>query len=520
MQNKRFIIESPKPFSESLIWQLNRNYYDKEGIEAWSDGTVPHHLTSNSMVGKTYAELIFGLLMDLSKQKKLQEKVYILEVGAGHGRLGFHILKHLEKLTNQPNLDLPDYCYILSDIVEDNLLFFQNHLQFQKFFEAGTLDVAYFDAIGGSDLQLRYSGKTIARDSLSQPLLVIANYFFDSIPTTLFHFDNTKVSSCMVSIESSENPEESKEALNLKNLKLSFHQKLMAPPYDADPILNELLETYRLSLFNTYLFFPDKGIECINQLKKFSKKGMILLSMDKGYHEMHDLENAKAPDMVSHGSMSFWVNFHALGSYCEKTGGKAIFPQYSTYHLELGCLFFLSNADEFPELHTAYRRFVDDFGPDDFTGMKQFTYKHIANMNLRELIGMLRLSYYDSAMFMNVLPRLKQVYQRISFNDRTRIAQTLHQTWDMYFSLKEPEDMAFEIAGIFYALGYYQEALDYFKYSINNYGETADVFYNRALCYYQLRQDEHFLETIKEGKKSFPGYPRFAELNKLDLGAA
>lgn len=520
MNNESFVIEAEKPFSESLIWQLNRDYYDKEGIDAWSDGTVPHHLTSNSMVGKTYAELIFGFLKDLARKGQTKEKVYILELGAGHGRLAFHILKHLEKLTELPHLNLPPYCYVLSDIVEENLNFFQNHAQFQPYFEKGLLEVAYFDAIGGNEISLRYSGKQILSKSLNQPLLVIANYFFDSIPKDLFHFNNTKVSTGTVSIKSQEKPKVDKTIKDLKNLDLTFHLNPIKSPFYENTILNEIIEDYRLSLFNTYLFFPNAGFKCIDNLCDLSQKGMILLSMDKGYHELHDLENAKKPDMVAHGSMSFWVNYHAIGAYCEKNGGHAIFPKFSTFHLELGCLFFMPEAETFTELTNAYHRYVDDFGPDDFTGMKKFTYKHIAEMNLRELIGMLRMSYYDSAMFVNVLPRLKQVFQRITFNDRNRLAQTMHQTWDMYFYLNEPEDLAFEMGGMLYALGYYKEALDYFKYSVNNYGQTPDVFYNKALCYYQLRQDDPFLETIKEAKIAFPDYQKFQELSKLDLGAA
>jgi hypothetical protein len=520
METNRFEIESKKPFSESLIWQINRDFYDKEGIDAWSDGTVPHHLTSNSMVGRTYAELIFGFLKDLSQKGQTQETVYLIELGAGHGRLAFHILKHLEKLTDQPHLKLPPYCYILSDIVEDNLSFFQNHKQFQPYFESGLLDVAYFDAIEGNDIDLRIAGKKISHQNLNQPLMVIANYFFDSIPKDLYHFSNTKISTCTVSINSQKNPNETKLPYNLEDLDLKFHFHPTPSPTYENPIFNEILESYRLSLFNTYLFFPHNGFKCLDNLKKLSKQGMILLSMDKGYHELHDLENAKPPDMVAHGSMSFWVNYHAFGAYCEKIGGKVRFPQFSTFHLELGCFFFLPNSDTFSETHTAYQRFVDDFGPDDFTGMKKFTYKHIAEMTLRELIGMLRLSHYDSAMFMNVLPRIKQVYQQITFNDRNRLFQTMNQTWNMYFSLNEKEDMAFEIGGMLYDLGYYREALGYFGYSVSGYGETADVFYNQALCYFQLREDTSFLKTIKAGKVAFPNYRRFQELEGLDLGAS
>ena len=82
MSSEPYLVESVKPFSESLIWQLNRDFYQEQGIKAWSEGTVPHNLTSNSRVGKTYAELILAFLKDLAFKGQSEETVYILELGA------------------------------------------------------------------------------------------------------------------------------------------------------------------------------------------------------------------------------------------------------------------------------------------------------------------------------------------------------------------------------------------------------------------------------------------------------
>jgi hypothetical protein len=131
MKSTFFEIESKKPLSKSRIWQLNRDFYNFHGISAFSEDIVPHHLTSNAFVGKTYAELIFGFLKDLADKGKAQKTVYILELGAGHGRLAFHILTHLESLIKTSKASIPPYCYVLSDIVEDNLVFFEEHPQFQ-----------------------------------------------------------------------------------------------------------------------------------------------------------------------------------------------------------------------------------------------------------------------------------------------------------------------------------------------------------------------------------------------------
>ena len=70
-----------------------------------------------------------------------------------------------------------------------------------------------------------------------------------------------------------------------------------------------------------------------------------------------------------------------------------------------------------------------------------------------------------------------------------------------------------------YDLGFYTDALTYFQYSVNVYGKKDDIYYNRILCYYQLRQDELFTATLKEANESYPNNKMFAKLDTLDLNA-
>ena len=519
MSENRYTIEAAKPFAESLIWELNRSYYHTEGMKGWRDGTVPHYLTSNALVGKTYAELIFGFLKDLAKKGQITETVYILELGAGHGRLAFHILKYLDKLTELCNDDLPKYCYILSDIIEDSLNFFINHHQFQPYFERGVLDVAYFDAVATTEIELSVSKQTIKANSLEQPIIAIGNYFFDSLPTDLFYLKNKQIASCSVALETTENPEGMDVTTLIQNLKTTYQGTALEKPFYEEAILNEILQAYQQTLFDTYLFFPKKGMDCLTNIKNLSKKGLMLLSMDKGFREIYELENIKAPDMVTHGSLSFWVNFHALGQFCEKQGGEALFTKFSNTHMELGCLLFHKESKQFSETKLAYDRFVNHFGPDDFNAIKKFTYKNMARMDLDDLVAMLKLSHYDSTFFKKVLYRFKELSTRVTFKQRKRLAQTMEEVWNMYFTIYEDFDMAYEIGGIFYDLGFYKEALTYFNSSTNLFGEKADVLYNQILCYYQLREDALFAATLASAKKQFPDSPKFEQLAALDLNA-
>lgn len=517
MDTEQYEIESKTLFSKSLIWELNRKFYQEKGIKAWSEDIVPHHMTSNSLVGKTYADLIFGFLKDLASKGNKDGVVYILELGAGHGRLGFHILKHLQNLIHPFEGQVPKFCYVLSDIVEDNLSFFSNHLQLQTYFEQGVLDVSYFDAVNSKELYLRKSKKTIASKDLDQPILAIANYFFDSIPSELFFVQNNSVSDCSISINSKENPRGMNTEQMIENMNLTYYKSTIDFPNYNEKLLNEILAGYRKLKSTTYIYFPKTAMECLSNLRAFSKLGLVLLTMDKGFHELKNLENRKEPDIVTHGSFSLWVNYHALSEYCLRQGGKPLFPSFSNFHLEIGCLLFLAESETYLQTDLAYNQVVDDFGPDDFNTIKQLAYFNVSRLKLVELIAIYRLSGYDSTIFIKLLPRLKQVKQQITYNERDRLAQSMHCIWKMYFNINENFDLAYEIGGVFYDLGFYPEALDYFQYSVDVYGEKEDVNYNQALCYYQLRQDQFFYTTLKRAKKLFPNSDLLNSLDNLDM---
>ena len=70
-EHKPYEVESSTLFSESLIWQLNRDYYQETGIEAWSDGVVPHNIcllyTSPSPRDATLGNLRVSVLKILQK---------------------------------------------------------------------------------------------------------------------------------------------------------------------------------------------------------------------------------------------------------------------------------------------------------------------------------------------------------------------------------------------------------------------------------------------------------------------
>ena len=513
------LLDPSVPFAKSILWQINRDFYENTGPAAWQEKTVPFHLSSNALVGKTYAALIFACLRHLGRQGKIEETVYLLELGAGQGRLAFHVLVQLQQMRNQSKAPMPPFCYILSDIAEKNLKFFSNHPQFKPFIDKGILDVSYFDAITTDSLILRHSGLELLPGGLGQPLIVLANYFFDSIPNDLFYFTDNRLEEVLVSVTADQETPGMDHPSYLSHLQLHFKRHPADLMHYPEPALNDLLAFYSENLSNAQVFIPVAGYHCIERLKRLSSKGTIMLTLDKGYHELYELEHAPPPEIIRHGSFSIWVNFHALKYLFTGSGTFSLFPPVSEGSAYLACMVDSDDKELGDELAAIYSWWVSEFGPEEFNILKKLSFQHLNQLNLSELLAMLRLSVYDSQYCENILPRIKQLLGGISTIERDSLVACISKVWNLYFDVGEKSNLVFDLAGIFYDLGAYPMALELFHHVSSRFSPNPDAYYNMILCHYQLRQDKLFAQLLEEAKEKFPEYTNFDALDQLDLQA-
>ena len=63
-----FLLEDRQRFSQSLLWDLQKRYYDEVGAEAWRDGDVPQYVTSSPRIADAYAQIVFAARRDLERQ--------------------------------------------------------------------------------------------------------------------------------------------------------------------------------------------------------------------------------------------------------------------------------------------------------------------------------------------------------------------------------------------------------------------------------------------------------------------
>lgn len=498
------VIEKKQIFSKSKIWQYQRKYFKNAGIDAWLKGEVPHYITSNPVMGKTYAEIVLAFLRDIALQKKTIDTVYLLELGAGHGRLCYHFMKYFIEFYASTSFELPEFCYILSDFTEDTLNFWQNSPRLQPFFERGILDVALFDAEADKELYLRYSGITINKESLEQPLIVIANYFFDTIPQELFYIKDNQIYECLLTLGTEEDPSLMDSSELIDHIILEYDYNKTDKNKYKESYLSSILSYYSCELSDTHILFPYIGIQCLENLRKLSRQGLMLITSDKGSHRIDDLENRNAPDISRHGSFSLTVNYNAFKLYCENSYGYALFPKHYHFNIDLCCLLFFEKPVEYKETFMAYERFIINYGSDDYFSLKKLIEKHFSTLNFRDIFSILKLSGYDARLFNQMLPQLFYLLPGITENERWAIFQIIHKIWDMYFPLGEEDDLAFNLGMLLCELKFYTEAIVYFKLSEKIYESSEYHKNNIALCYYYMNEKERALSILQKTNDSVP----------------
>lgn len=425
-----------RPFSESRLWELQKAYYDQNGVEVFSSHQVPNYITNSPQTARSYAEMIFAFLRDLGRQGRTQEKVYLIELGAGTGQLCFHILQYFNRyLADSPD-SIPPFCYVLTDISQATLDFWQTHPRLQKYFRSGMLDVALFDAEKDNSLYLTYQGIRLEKAKCSQPLIVLANYFFDVIPQELLYFESGQVYQVLMGL-SDPTPENGEEEL-LKRLEAKFGYDFFDED-KFDPKFGPLLQQYKNVLSESHVLIPHLGIQCIDHLREFSDQGLLLLTGDKGIYQLRDLDSQGPPELVVSGSRSLYLNFHAMGAYCSQVDGRSFLPTRQKINLVIAGFLFVNNPVLFPSLAQAYDKWVSRLGPDEGYLLKTILENSYSKLALDEALALLRFFLNDSKIFQGLYSVIKEHIPNLNEKGKEVLTIELVEVWENYYQLGPEE---------------------------------------------------------------------------------
>lgn len=439
---ERGIIEKGKRLSESMLWQLQRSYFDEAGSLAWRNNVVPSHATSNAYIAQAYARVVMGYLRDALAQGQ-RGPVHIIDLGAGSGQFAFHFLKKLDRLYRDSSVyNKVFYRYVIADFTSSNIDYCKRHPAMQSFINYGLLDFALLDMAKAQpvSIKLLQSGDTLASGSVSGPLVLIGNYLFDSIPQDLFSLQNGELYECLPRIANNNQGQSDMTGLpSMQSLDVDYDYRPVDADYYPETHFNALLAFYNETITNntTHFTFPIAGLRFLDQIIAIADHGLLMLSADKGNGRIEQLYNKDKPYIAHHGgAFSLPVNFHLIGQYIQNYGGNYWLPKQ--YH-QGTCVagFLLDPETETPGTETryAFEEAVNRYGPNDFFILKKNLERNFASMQLPEMLSYIRLSGYDSTAFIRSFDAIKAQAKTTTQAYKEEIKDICQQVWDNHYDL-------------------------------------------------------------------------------------
>ena len=501
-----FLLEKEKRFSDSVLWKLQRNYYSQKGPDAWHSGEVPSYATCNTFIAQSYAHVVISYLRDAKVAGLLdpQHPVYLVELAAGVGRFAYQFLLKLHQLLRESSLKNLDVRYVMTDFTSTNLKVWSEHPHLAPFVSEGLLDFGTFDVDTDREVRLLRGG-VLSAQTVKNPLVVIANYAFDTFRHDIFRIANDELHEVQVTTRSPDDSPDLTRTDIISKLKVQYSERPITKDYYADPALNRVLAYYREHLAEVSITIPFGGMLALKSLIEISGRRLLLISSDKGFTHEDELYHPGQLAMQFHtGCFSMMVNYHAIGQYFIEQGGHYAATTRRSMNLRTAACILGGDDLQFADTLSTIHDKIQDFGPGEFFDLLQQQRQERRPISVEHFLGLLRMSNWDPGMVWDYAPQLRGHATNLGEGLQMELRQAMERAWQNYFP--GPQNLPFEMARILMSMRRPVEALRYAQISIDWFGDNPASYLNMGICYYYAENSSEALRCFKralELNKSF-----------------
>jgi hypothetical protein len=506
------ILEKGTRLSESKIWALQYDAYCQFGVEAWSKQGVPSYMTSNSFIAKNYAHTVLGFLRDCIAQSQLDSShpIYILDLGAGTGRFAYQFLQELLRLISSMSWSGLKICYVMTDIAEGNIAFWRKHPYLQGYFDSGVLDCAFYYHAQSDPIQLIVQGKELSKATVVNPMVLICNYYFDTIPQDMFRVDKggslqegrvtVSVNENQVKAKNSEGP----DIINSLRSTYSYHPIPDVESYYPEKELNDLLETYRRKFEGCHFLFPIGALRTLRYFIDNVQSRLLLVAGDQGVSSEEQVRQWGEPTLSLHGSFSMAVSYHAIAAFFEQLEGKALTTSFpDPIFVVMAGLLGEEAGMSFPETSLAFREHVDSFEPSDFWKAVSLTEEEWPSPPLEQVLLLVKLGNWDAVCFHAFFPLIREWLPKAAQKQRERVLKTIELVWEHFYPVAASEgDFVMNLGVLLFDIKCYAEALTFFERSTRIFGRNPKALRNMARCNKLLGNQQLAEDLLRESKVS------------------
>ena len=512
-QEKQAALENGLPLSRSLIWARQREFYVRRGLGAWTGDRVPQFITNNPFIAEIYANIVAQFVRDCmehaapgSKPLSAQNPMRVLELGAGPGKFAYLFLCHLAPLLRDLGIPAQTLRYVMTDCSAAVVESWRSNPYLSEFLKSGLLELALFEA--GQEAR-PWSEQ---RDVPSAPLVVIANYVFDSLPQDAFSFHDGQMQELLISISAPDGREEesrSQEQSPLSKLQLSFQSVPISRDRYPNAGWNAILDGYRRQLAKATVLFPSATLNALDKVHAFSDGRMLVLAADKGYVYEDTLALVQGPPAFEwHASdcFSLMTNFDAIAKSFRASGGEALLPDKHSSNLHICGFLRGCSGEQFPRTRAAYREAQAAFGPDDLFTLLAWLNAHMEEISVPQILATLRLCRWDPIALIRLFPVLGRQL-RTAQAERHDLRDAVLSTWANHYPVSPDENvMAFDCGVILLELRFFEEAKQMFRASQQVLAPSAPTSYNLGLCAMGLGRPQEAVDFMREACALDPAF--------------
>ncbi|MBX9723002.1 MAG: hypothetical protein K2X81_16490, partial [Candidatus Obscuribacterales bacterium] len=474
-QEEIFCVEENTRLSESRLWALLEEYYSNASISAWNQ--IPFYPTSNPFIADTYADIILAFLRDYESELNFDQPIYILEMAAGSGCFSFYLLKELQKRRSYfDKFARLDIRYIMADFTEDNPKSWRQSPKLKPFVDEKLLHFGVFrpqddlSVICAADPETGETGKVLLdKESCSNPLIVIANYFFDSIKQDAFQVQDGKLTEARHSFYCKRDPE-APDAVAFERLtKTESYHDVPRDFYD-DERMNAVLRSYCRDFENASVLFPIGAFNCISNLLEISNDKLLLISSDKGFADKSYVKGRREqPFIAHHGIFSYSVNFDAIRRYFENLGGCSLNTSDDNLSVSTAVNILLRGSQ--CKLEESRFNFDDKVDRQNLPNYLYFLQDLLTqidpgkvapenkNETLRACMGYIQLCNYDPIVFCLAAPRIYFALETLNSIQERRMLLLLERVRENFFSVQQQYDVYYWAGRIYYGMNRLDDAL-------------------------------------------------------------
>lgn len=500
------VVQKFTRFDESIIWSLLHRFYMEAGPEAWSNKIVPQRSTSNAFCADTYASIVATFFKELRAEGNSEPPV-IIELGGGSGRFAWQFLNRLFNYHFSDDDPCPQFTYLLTDGSTKNIEAWKGKDRFLPLIESGVLEFAELLIEPDPTIRMEGGDKKPA-DFADRPVIIVANYLFDSIASNMFRIRDHQIEQVFVQTESTERKFLKQPITSFQSITERFQSRPIKDVPTGHALIDQAIKQYSKMPGDFHVVVPQI---CLEFVEKFLDREtpMLLLAGDLAYSSPTEFE-LESP-LIFDTYFAHYTNLHIFGELFGAYGGVMQSQRHKDANFSCS-LFSLPGKSRWSDLSLDRTRetalaLLKDFNPYDAHEIIELIEETAEDMSVRQSMALIRFSKFDPDVAAACIPHLLyNIEQGEEEIDRPQLYETYMEAYRAYFPDGSETHFDCGIAQLFMQLDYHAQALQLIDHSIREFGENAPRLFAMALAFLNLGDEAKAEKLVRKAEAIDPQF--------------